>query len=119
MRLTMRWLTATIAVALLLGSIATRAAASSFDPTKIDASFLTEILASPTADFDVIVRSVPVEKEKSAVRAAAERVERAAKAVTKNNGSLKHARAIVGAVSARLKGVQVLKLTRDSDVDYV
>jgi serine protease AprX len=115
----MRWLTATITVALLLGSIATQAAASSFDPTKIDASFLTEILASPTADFDVIVRSVPVEKEKSAVRAAAERVERAAKAVTKNNGSLKHALAIVGAVSARLKGVQILKLTRDNDVDYV
>jgi serine protease AprX len=39
--------------------------------------------------------------------------------VRKQGGSLKHALSIVGAVSARLKGVQVLKLTRDGDVDYV
>jgi len=39
--------------------------------------------------------------------------------VTKQGGSLKHALAIVGGVSARLKGTGVLKLTRDKDIDYV
>ncbi|MEP6694804.1 MAG: S8 family serine peptidase, partial [Chloroflexota bacterium] len=118
-RLAMRWLTATITVALLLGTAGSPAAASSFDPAKIDASFLTEILASPTSDFDVIVRSVPVDNSGREDRAAARRIERAAKAVTKVDGSLKNALAIVGAVSARVKGVQILKLTRDGDVDYV
>jgi serine protease AprX len=115
----MRWLSATIAVALLFGLTATPAAASSFDGTKIDASFLTEVLASPTDDFDVIVRSVPADKEGQADRAAERRLEKAAKSVTKQGGSVKHALAIVGGVSARLKGVQILKLTRDGDVDYV
>jgi serine protease AprX len=118
-RVAMRLLAATITVALLVGTTATRTSASSFDPTKIDASFLTEILASPTASFDVIVRSVPVENEGRADRAAERRIERAAKAVTKQNGTLKHALSIVGGVSARLKGVRILELTRDGDVDYV
>jgi serine protease AprX len=115
----MRWLTGTISVALLLGITATPTAASSFDRTKIDASFLSEILANQTADFDVIVRSVPVENQGRADRAAARRIENAAKAVTDVGGSLKHALSIVGAVSARLKGVRILELTRDGDVDYV
>jgi serine protease AprX len=115
----MRLLAATMTVALLLGTTATPTAASSFDETKLDASFLSEVLAAPTADFDVIVRSVPVESEGRADRAAARRSEKAAKSVTTQGGSVKHALSIVGAVSARLKGVQILKLTRDGDVDYV
>ena len=118
----MRWLTATITVALLLGTAATPSAANSFDPTKIDASFLIEILAAATDDFDVIVRSVPEDKaakDGQVARAAERQVERAAKSVKKHGGSVKQALAIVGAVSARLKGVQILKLTRDDDVDYV
>jgi hypothetical protein len=77
------------------------------------------VLTSPTASYDVIVRSVPVQSEGRADRAAERRIERAAKAVTKRGGTLKHALSIVGGVSARLKGVHVLKLTRDGDVDYV
>ena len=118
----MRWLTATITVALLLGTAATPSAANSFDPTKIDASFLTEILSAPTNDFDVIVRSVPsdkIDKEGQAARAAERQVEKAAKSVKKQKGIVKDALAIVGAVSAQMKGVQILKLTRDDDVDYV
>ena len=115
----MRWLAATIVVALLLGNTGGQTEASSFDTTKIDASFLSEVLADPTADFDVIVRSVPVEKQGKADRASERRIERAAKAVTKLGGTLKHVLSIVGGVSARLKGVHVLKLTRDGDVDYV
>ncbi len=118
----MRWLSATITVALLLGMAATPSAASSFDPTKIDASFLTEVLASTTNDFDVIVRAVPSDKEGKegqTSRAVQRQVEKAAKSVKKQGGSLKQALGIVGAVSARLKGVQILKLTRDNDVDYV
>jgi serine protease AprX len=122
----MRWLTVTITVALLLGAAATPSAASSFDPTKIDASFLAEILASPTDDFDVIVRSVikkddfkKDDKDDNAQRAAERRIERAAKEVKKEHGTVKHALSIVGAVSARIKGVHILKLTRDDDVDYV
>jgi len=128
----MRWLTATITVALLLGAAATPSAASSFDPTKIDASFLSEVLASPTDDFDVIVRSVvkkddfkiddkddQAKKTERAQLAAERRIERAAKAVKEQHGILKHALSIVGAVSARITGVQILKLTRDNDVDYV
>jgi len=115
----MRWLTATITVALLLASTATPSAANSFDPTKIDASFLSEILAAPTDDFDVIVRSVPDDSAGAATVAAERRIEKAAKAVKKQGGSLKHALSIVGAVDARIKGVNVLKLTRDGDVDYV
>jgi len=115
----MRWLAVTITVAVLVGTAGTPIEASAFDPTKIDASFLTEVLAAPTADFDVIVRSVPSDSDEHTDRRAARRIEAAAKSVTKQGGSLKHALAIVGAVSARLKGVQVLKLTRDNDVDYV
>jgi serine protease AprX len=123
----MRWLSATITVALLLGLTATPAAASSFDATKIDASFLSEVLASPTDDFDVIVRSVVKKddfkkddkKGDRDERYAERRIERAAKEVKKEHGSLKHALPIVGGVSARLKGVDILKLTRDDDVDYV
>jgi serine protease AprX len=108
----MRWLTATITVALLLTTTTTPTAASSFDATKIDASFLQEILASSTSDYDVIVRSVPI-------YAPARRLEKAAKSVTNQGGSVKYGLSIVGAVSARMKGVQVLALTRDVDVDYV
>jgi serine protease AprX len=115
----MRWLTATITVALLLGTTAAPTDASSFDATKIDASFLGEVLAAPTADFDIIVRSVPLDSDGRGASAAARRLEKAAKSVTKQGGDVKHGLAIVGAVSGRLKGVQVLKLTRDSDVDYV
>jgi serine protease AprX len=128
----MRWLTATITVALLLGAAGTPSAASSFDPTKIDASFLAEVLASPADDFDVIVRSVAKKddfkigdkddqdkKVEKAQRAAERRIERATKAVKEAHGTLKHALSIVGAVSSRINGVQILKLTRDNDVDYV
>jgi serine protease AprX len=115
----MRWLSATIVVALLLGNTGSQAEASSYDPTKIDASFLSEVLADPTASYDVIVRSVPIEKQGKADRASARRIENAAKAVTKLGGTLGHILSIVGGVSARLKGVHVLKLTRDGDVDYV
>src|SRR5688572_15381181 len=115
----MRWLSATIVVALLLGNTGSQAEASSYDPTRIDASFLSEVLASPTASFDVIVRSVPIESQGRADRASARRIENAAKSVTKLGGTLGHILSIVGGVSARLKGVHVLKLTRDSDVDYV
>ena len=52
----MRWLSATIVVALLLGNTGGQSEASSFDPTKIDASFLSEVLTDPTASYDVIVR---------------------------------------------------------------
>lgn len=114
----MRWLTATITVALLLSTTATPTAASSFDTTKIDASFLTEILASPTADYDVIVRSVPLDAA-GHDRTSARRIETAAKSVTKQGGSVKYGLSIVGAVSAHVKGVQALALTRDADVDYV
>lgn len=115
----MRWLTATIVVAVLVGTAATPTAATSFDATKIDAAFLTEVLASPTANFDVIVRSVPVGSQGRADRAAARRIENAAKSVTTLGGTVKHALSIVGGVSARLKGVHILALTRDGDVDYV
>jgi serine protease AprX len=115
----MRWLSATIVVALLLGNTGGKAEASSYDPTKIDAAFLSEVLASPTASFDVIVRSVPVGSQGRADRASVRRIENAAKSVTKLGGTVKHILSIVGGVSARLQGVHVLKLTRDGDVDYV
>lgn len=118
-RIAARWLAATISVALLLGITATPTEASSFDRTKIDASFLSEILGDPAATYDVIVRSVPVEKQGRSDRWAARRIENAAKAVTKIGGGLRHMLSIVGGVSARIKGVHILKLTRDNDVDYV
>ena len=106
----MRWLAATIAASLILGVSAIPVDAFSFDPDRIDAAFLAEVLAAPTADFDIIVRSDPSAKK---------RVEKAEKAVVKQGGSPKHALAIVGGVSARLKGTGVLKLTREKDIDYV
>ena len=115
----MRWLAVTIVVALLLGNTGGQTEASSFDATKIDASFLGEVLAAPTADYDVIVRSVPAEDEGRADRASARRIAGAAKSVARLGGTLKHILPIVGGVSARLKGVHLLKLTRDGDVDYV
>ena len=69
----MRWLAATITASLILGVSAIPVDAFSFDPDKIDASFLAEVLAAPTADFDVIVRSDPVDAEKHLDRAAARR----------------------------------------------
>jgi len=106
----MRWLAATITASLILVTAAIPADAFSFDPNKIDAAFLAEVLAAPTADFDIIVRSVPSAKQ---------RADTAAKAVIKQGGSPKHALGIVGGASAQLKGTGVLKLTRDADVDYV
>jgi serine protease AprX len=106
----MRWLAATITASLILVSAAIPADAFSFDPDKIDAAFLAEVLAAPTTDFDIIVRSAPSAKQ---------RADTAAKAVIKQGGTAKHALGIVGGASARLKGVGVLKLTRDADVDYV
>jgi len=105
-----RVLAAAITVALVLGT-ATPTDAHSFDPDKIDAAFLAEVLASPTSTFDVIVRSDP--------RRTGERVARAAKAVQNEGGSPKQALSIVGGVSAQIKGTYLLKLTRDSDVDYI
>src|SRR5438552_18812085 len=106
----MRWLAATITASLILGVTAIPVDAFSFDPDRIDASFLAEVLATPTADFDIIVRSAPSEKK---------RVEKAEKAVIKQGGSPWHTLVIVGAVSARLKGTGFLQLTRDKDLDYV
>ncbi len=106
----MRWLAATITASLILVTAAIPADAFSFDPNKIDAAFLAEVLAAPTADFDIIVRSAP---------SATQRADTAAKAVIKQGGSAKHALGIVGGASAQLKGTGVLKLTRDADVDYV
>ena len=108
-----------MSVALLLGITATPVEASSFDRSKIDAAFLTEILADPTASYDVIVRSVPVEKQGRSDRWAERRIENASKAVSKVGGGLGHILSLVGGVSARIKGVHILKLTRDNDVDYV
>jgi len=107
----MRWLAATVAVALVLGTASTPTDAFSFDPDKIDAAFLAEVLAAPTSDFDVIVRSD--------ARRPGERVARAAGAVIGDGGTPKHALSIIGGVSARVKGTGVLKLTREADVDYV
>jgi serine protease AprX len=118
-RIAARWVSATISVALLLGITATPVEASSFDASKIDASFLREVLAAPTANYDVIVRSVPVENQGRADRAAERRIEEAKKAVTDRGGSFKQALSIIGGVSARIKGVHLLDLTRDGDVDYV
>src|SRR5712664_3949289 len=95
----MRWLAATITASLILVRAAIPADAFSF-----------EVLAAPTTDFDILVRSTPSAKQ---------RADTAAKAVTKQGGTAKHALGIVGGASARLKGVGVLKLTRDADVDYV
>ena len=106
-----RVLAAAITVALVLGTTATPTEAYSFDADKIDASFLSEVLAAPTSTFDVIVRSDP--------RRTGERVARAAKAVQNAGGSPKQALSIVGGVSAQIKGTYILKLTRDSDVDYI
>jgi serine protease AprX len=106
----MRWLAATITASLILVTAAIPADAYSFDPNKIDAAFLAEVLATPTADFDIIVRSVPSAKQ---------RADTAAKAVIKQGGSAKFALGIIGGASARLKGTGVLKLTRDGDVDYI
>jgi serine protease AprX len=106
-----RWLAAAITAALVLGTASAPVEAFSFDANKIDASFLTEILASPTSDFDVIVRSDPSR--------SGERVARAAKAVRKEGGTPRKPLAIVGGVSARVKGNHILNLTRDADVDYV
>lgn len=107
----MRWLAVTITASLILVTAAIPADAFSFDPNKIDAAFLAEVLAAPTDDFDVIVRSDPTR--------SGERVARAARAVTNGGGSPKHGLGIVGGVSARIKGTYLLKLTRDADVDYV
>src|SRR6266851_1918201 len=106
----MRWLAATITASLILVTAAIPVDAFSFDPDKIDAAFLSEVLAAPTADFDIVVRSTPSAKQ---------RADTAAKAVTKQGGVAKHALGIVGGASARLEGVGVLKLTRDADIDYI
>lgn len=106
-----RWLAVTVTVALVLGTATAPTEAFSFDPDKIEPSFLTEVLAAPTVDFDVIVRSDPTR--------AGERVARAADAVRNGGGFAKHGLGIVGGVSARIKGTYVLKLTRDPEVDYV
>ena len=109
----MRWLGATVIAALVVGAtpFPSAAASNAYDPTKIDRWFLNQVLAAQTSDFDVIVRSTPA--------AAKKRADRAAAAIAREGGKAKHALPIVGGASARLKGTQILKLTRDADVDYV
>ncbi len=108
-----RWLTSAIVASILIAStpFASAAASNAYDATKIDRSFLNEVLAAQTSDFDVIVRSTP--------SPASKRADRAATAIGKQGGKAKHALPIVGAATARLKGTQILKLTREPEVDYV
>ena len=110
-KLIARWIAAALTLALLVSTAPGTAWAASYDATKIDPAFLGEVLADQTGSFDVIVRSTT-----STVN---DHVSRAANAVAKTKGKATHALGIVGGVSATLKGVQVLKLTRDADVDYV
>lgn len=110
-RRAMRWLAATITVALVLGTAPAPAAAFSYDATKIDPLFLFEVLKYQSSQYDVIVRSTAA--------SPTGRADRAAKAVKTQGGNPKHQLAIVGGASARLNGTQVLALTRDADVDYV
>ncbi len=109
-RRAMRWLAATITLSLLLGTAAVPTEAFSFDANKIEPALLAEVLAAPTSDFDVIVRSTP---------STTRRAETAAKAVTDQGGSPKQALSIIGGASARIKGTGILQLTRDVNVDYV
>lgn len=114
-KLIARWIAAALTLALLVSTAPGTAWAASYDATKIDPAFLSQVLADQTGSFDVIVRSTPsTPKEQTK-----DRVSRAADAVARANGKAKHALGIVGGASATLKGVQVLKLTRDADVDYV
>lgn len=106
-----RWLAAALTVAVLVSTAPGTAWAASYDASKIDPAFLSEILANQTGDFDVIVRSTP--------STTSDRADRAGKALMRQGGKAKHALSIVGGASGALKGVQVLKLTRDRDVDYV
>lgn len=110
-KLIARWIAAALTVALLVSTAPGTVWAASYDATKIDPAFLSEVLADRTGSFDVIVRSTP--------STATDRADRAGKALQRQNGKAKHALPIVGGASGTLKGVDILKLTRDRDVDYV
>ncbi len=98
--------------ALLISTLsAAPATAFSYDRSKIDAAFLAEVLASPKADYSVIVRATPKKTN--------DHVDRARKAIQANNGKAKFALGIVGGAAASLKGSDLLNLTHHQEIDYV
>lgn len=116
----LRWLAALVTVALLVGSVQIQSAAASYEASKLDAVLLSEILADPGAEYDVIVRSDPDSSSgKGKVPTRDARAQRAADAVKKQGGKAKFALGIVGGAAATMRGAQLLKLSRDSSVDFI
>jgi serine protease AprX len=109
-----RSLSLAVILALTLAAGGGRAEARSYDAAKIDPALLSQVLADPKADYDVIVRSAA---DKS--KARDDRAGRAGDEVTKAGGKARHSLGIVGGASARIKGVDLLGLTNSARVDYV
>ena len=112
-----RELTLVLALAFLLSAFQIHADARAYDSTKIDPALLSEVLADPKAEYDVIVRTVPGETKTRASRD--DRAKRAGDEITKEGGSKRHALGIVGGASAKIGGKQLLRLTNSAQVDYI
>jgi serine protease AprX len=111
-----RELTLVLALAFLLSAFQIHADARTFDSSKIDPALLSEVLADPKAEYDVIVRTVVKETLRSSKD---DRAKRAGDEITKEGGTKRHALSIVGGASAKIQGKQLLRLTNSGQVDYI
>jgi serine protease AprX len=111
-----RELTLVLALAFLLSAFQIHADARTFDSSKIDPALLSEVLADPKAEYDVIVRTVAKDTQRSSKD---DRAKRAGDEITKEGGSKRHALGIVGGASAKISGKQLLRLTNSGQVDYI
>jgi serine protease AprX len=112
-----RSLSFAVILALTLATSGGRAdarAALSYDVAKIDPALLSQVLANPKADYDVIVRAVP-----DKTKVTDDRAGRAGAEVANAGGKARHALGIVGGASARISGDKLLGLTASAKVDYV
>ena len=107
----MRWSVALLVLAFLLAAGApAEAAPKSYHPNRIEAALLARVLADPDAEYDVIV-------EGKTKRLGAVETSRAA--VKLEGGKAKFGLRIVRATAAQIKGSRLLKLSRNSDIDYI
>ena len=96
---------------------AKREQAESKAEAKIDPSFLSEIMANPSATYSIIVRSTPPQAKDKLNKDDSKdaRSTRAADNLTRNGAQPKHSLGIVGGASARATGKQILQLLADRD----
>ena len=123
-KLVARWVGIAIVSTLLMGS-APLVAETKSAPSKIDPALLAAALASPNAQFPVIVRGAPasVAAKRLAGKPSGDenkdRVKKAEDALGSTKGATRRTLSIVGGASGTLNGAQIVALSRSPFVDRI